>query len=311
LTHNTNSNSLRVQRGHWAVNEFLVIPGGRRLIIPHGTTLDFEPQAGLVATGPVDIEGTSDEPVVLQGNFAGKDKKTWQGIAIIKSGEPSIWSNVKIENTAGVQIDQWALSGGVNFYESDIEMDHVLFSGNRSEDALNIVRSKFKLKNVTIKNTTSDAFDSDFSNGAVVDGVFENIGSVGGGDGIDLSGSEVSVSRTVFKNISDKALSVGENSQLKASEVDINNVAIGAASKDGSELFISNSKMTGIKKAGLMAYIKKPEYGPAAITAEGLEYDSKEKKAISQKGSKIIIGGKEIQSSDLNVQELYVLGGKP
>ena len=305
LTHNTDSNSLRVQQGHWAVNETLVIPGGRRLIIPQGTTLDFEPQAGLVATGPVDIEGTSDEPVVLKGNFAGKEKMTWQGIAIIKSGESSIWSNAKIENTAGIQIDQWSLSGGVNFYESDIEMDHVLFSGNRSEDALNIVRSKFKLKNVTIKNTTSDAFDSDFSSGEVVDGVFENIGSEGGGDGIDVSGSEVSVSRTFFKNISDKALSVGENSQLKASEVDINNVAIGVASKDGSQLFISDSKFTDIKKAGLMAYIKKPEYGPAKISANALEIHSTEKRAIAQKGNKITIDGIEIPSAELNVKELY------
>jgi hypothetical protein len=241
----------------------------------------------------------------LKGNFAGKEKMTWQGIAIIKSGESSIWSNAKIENTAGIQIDQWSLSGGVNFYESDIEMDHVLFSGNRSEDALNIVRSKFKLKNVTIKNTTSDAFDSDFSSGEVVDGVFENIGSEGGGDGIDVSGSEVSVSRTFFKNISDKALSVGENSQLKASEVDINNVAIGVASKDGSQLFISDSKFTDIKKAGLMAYIKKPEYGPAKISANALEIHSTEKRAIAQKGNKITIDGIEIPSAELNVKELY------
>ena len=60
-----------------------------------------------------------------------------------------------------------------------------------------------------------------------------------------------------------------------------------------------------------MAYIKKTEYGPAEITVEGLEYNSKTKKAISQKGNKIIIGGKEIQANDLNVQELYASGDKP
>jgi len=156
-----------------------------------------------------------------------------------------------------------------------------------------------------IKNTTSDAFDSDFSQGTIENSVFENIGSEGGGDGIDVSGSEVSVSRTFFKNISDKALSVGENSQLKASEVDINNVAIGVASKDGSQLFISDSKFTDIKKAGLMAYIKKPEYGPAKISANALEIHSTEKRAIAQKGNKITIDGIEIPSAELNVKELY------
>ena len=39
--------------------------------------------------------------------------------------------------------------------------------------------------------------------------------------------------------------------------LNIQNVSIGAASKDGSHLFISDSKLIDIKKAGLMAYIKK------------------------------------------------------
>ena len=234
-----------------------------------------------------------------------------RGIVVLKSQKPSIWSHVKIINTSGISKDGWALSGGVNFYESDIEMDHVIFSGNRAEDALNIVRSKFELKNVTFKNTASDAFDSDFSSGTVENGVFENIGSLGGGDGIDVSGSEVVVTRTHFKNISDKALSVGENSQLKANNINIENVAIGAASKDGSRLFISDAKFTGIKKAGLMAYIKKPEYGPAEITAETLAFFSTEKWAIVQKGNKIIIDGIEVPSDDLNVKELYTSAFKP
>ena len=132
-----------------------------------------------------------------------------------------------------------------------------------------------------------------------------------GGDGIDVSGSEVVVTRTHFKNISDKALSVGESSHLKANDVIIENVAIGAASKDGSRLFISDAKFTGIKKAGLMAYIKKPEYGPAEITAEALAFHSTEKRAIAQKGNKIIIDGIEIPSEDLNIKELYSSAVKP
>ena len=117
-------------------------------------------------------------------------------------------------------------------------------SRNRAEDALNVVRSNFKLKNVTIKNTTSDAFDSDFSKGTVVGGIFENIGSQGGGDGIDVSGSEVTVTNSSFENISDKGISVGENSNLKATNIDIKNANIGVASKDGSLLTISDSKFS-------------------------------------------------------------------
>jgi hypothetical protein len=311
LKYSEDDKKLQVLPGDWRVSEWIVVPELLRLEIPKGTTLRFDKTVGLLAKGPVLITGTEKEPVVLTGSIPFSKEDTWPGIALLKASKPSDWAFVRIENTSGVKKGEWELTGGVNFYEAEIKMNHVAFLGNRAEDALNIVRSKFELKSVRIKNTTSDAFDSDFSQGTIENSVFENIGSKGGGDGIDVSGSEVRVKETYFINISDKALSVGENSHMKASGVNIENVSIGAASKDGSRLLLSNSKMTGIKKAGLMAYIKKTEYGPAEITVEGLEYNSKTKKAISQKGNKIIIGGKEIQANDLNVQELYASGDKP
>ncbi len=164
---------------------------------------------------------------------------------------------------------------------------------------------------MTIKNTTSDAFDSDFSKGLVESGIFENIGSLGGGDGIDVSGSEIVVTKSNFNNISDKALSVGEESQMKVNDVNIKNVSIGVASKDGSNATISDVTFSGIKKAGLMAYIKKPEYGPAEIVAESLAFKLTDKKFITQKGNTIVIDGVETPPSDIDVEGLYSAGIKP
>ena len=299
LTYHSNSNSLRIKPGHWNVKESLVIPNDIRLVIPRGTILSFHPKAGIITSGPIEINGTSEEPVVLKGDFSHNENKSWMGISIIKSNELSVWSNVKIENTTGVKIDGWVLTGGVNFYQSDINMNNALFFGNRAEDALNVVRSKFKLRSVIFKKTQSDAFDSDFSNGTVEESMFVDIGLKGEGDGIDLSGSDVIVSGVYFKNISDKALSIGEKSQMKASRLNIQNVSIGAASKDGSHLFISDSKLIDIKKAGLMAYIKKPVYGPAEIRAKALEFSSTNKHAFAQKGSSIFINGLKIRSENL------------
>jgi hypothetical protein len=311
LTFEPGSKVMSVKPGEWEVNNWIVIPDSGKLEIPQGTTLRFRHGTGLFARGAILAHGTPEAPVVLSSLETSNENELWQGVVVLKSSEPSIWSHVQIINTSGINENGWTLPGGVNFYESDVEMDHVLFSGNRSEDALNIVRSKFKLKNVTIKNTTSDAFDSDFSRGTVEESLFENIGSQGGGDGIDVSGSKVRVTRTHFENISDKALSVGESSQLEASGITIENVSIGAASKDGSRLFLTDSKITGTKKADLMAYIKKSEYGPAEIVANALEFSSTEKRVIAQKGNKIVIDGLETPFEELNVKELYALGVNP
>ena len=113
------------------------------------------------------------------------------------------------------------------------------------------------------------------------------------------------VSKTQFLNISDKAISVGEKSNLEANEINIKTADIGTASKDGSTLFLSNSNFNEIKKAGLMAYIKKDEYGPAKIVAKNLEFKSTRYNALAQKENKIFIDGFEIPGTDINVKELY------
>jgi len=302
LTLNKNSKKILVKPGKWELNDWIIIPKHLGLTINKGTEIRFGLSSGIISYSPVMINGSPDNPVVFRGLSA---EKFWRGIIVSKSQGTSIWSNVLIKNTSGVKEKDWNLSGGVNFYESDIKMDHVSFIGNKSEDALNIVRSKFDLKSVTIKNTLSDGFDSDFSSGTIENSWFENIGSQGGGDGIDISGSEVTVTNSHFKNISDKGISVGENSTMQANEVNIKATNIGLASKDGSRLFLSNSILTGIKQAGLMAYAKKAEYGPAEIIAKNLEFNSTDQHAVVQKENKISIDGIKILPTDLDVRKLY------
>jgi hypothetical protein len=305
LKFDEDSKTMSVQPGDWEVNNWIVIPENMKLKIPAGTTLRFNSDSGLLSNGPVSISGTLKAPVVLMGVGNLAEKKLWQGISVLRSQQPSIWTHVKIMNTGGIKKEGWQLSGGVNFYESEIQMKDVTIIGNQSEDALNIVRSKFELDSVNIKDAVSDAFDSDFSNGVVRGGVYENIGHAGGGDGIDVSGSEITVTGTLFKNISDKALSVGEKSTMTAKDLSIGQVGTAAVSKDGSHLTLSKSKIDRVKTSALMAYNKKKEYGHGTIVASQLDMQSVASPAVSQKGSRISIDGKDIEQTDLNVKQLY------
>ncbi|MBT3516975.1 MAG: hypothetical protein HN465_05270, partial [Nitrospina sp.] len=207
-------NILRVKSGQWQVNSWLVVPEGFELLLSEGTTLNFKSSAGLLARGPVTIKGTKDSPVILQGMRNSTKANYWQGIFVMNSESPSHWSHVKIKNTKGIKNNDWVVSAGVTFYESDVYLKNVTFSENRCEDALNIIRSTFDLMDVDIKNAISDGLDADFSNGVVTGGIFKNLGFAGGGDGIDLSGSRITITGTRFLNIADKAISVGEESYL-------------------------------------------------------------------------------------------------
>jgi len=115
----------------------------------------------------------------------------------------------------------------------------------------------------------------------------------------------VKISGTRFEDISDKALSVGEGSNMTASHLIIEDVGTGAASKDGSGLSLSESTIKNARIAGLMAYIKKPEYGPGRIAAQQLEFEDVSVPARVQKNSVILINGTPVPTEDVDVEELY------
>ena len=298
-------NVLRVKSGQWQVDSWLVVPEDFELIFPEGTTLYFKPSAGLLARGPVTIKGTKDRPVVLQGTKSPTKENYWQGIFVMKSEVPSHWSHVQIKNTKGINNNEWVITAGVTFYQSDVHLKNVTFSGNRCEDALNIIRSTFDLIDVDIKDAISDGLDADFSNGAVTGGVFKNLGYAGGGDGIDLSGARVTITGTQFLNIADKAISVGEESRLISDKLSIQNVGVGIASKDGSHATIQSSEIMRTKLAGLMAYTKKSVYPSATLHAKDITFKQSTPNALVQTGNELMLSGVLIEPSELPVNELY------
>jgi tetrahydrodipicolinate N-succinyltransferase len=178
------------------------------------------------------------------------------------------------------------------------------FSGNRAEDALNLIRSGFAFRGVSILEAASDAFDCDFCEGQMVGG---RIGGVGG-DGIDVSGSTVRVEGVVLEDIRDKAISVGEASHLVARGVHIRGVGTAVAGKDGSEVIFEDSEVSDVRHAAIMAYTKKPTYGPGHVSARNIAMTRVGRKAVAQHGSRIHIDGTLQTSEDVDVEDLYERG---
>ena len=299
--------TFRIEPGHWRVMGSITVPEGYRLFIPAGTMLEFEPDASLISYGPVMLQGTENDPVVLRGILPedGISPSSWQGVAVLSADAPSIWSFARILDTSGVRRPGWELTGGVTFYQSEVHMEHSVFKGHRGEDALNFIRSPFRLEDVRVVDTASDGLDADFSDGVVTGGTFEKIGHGGGGDAIDVSGAHVEIDGVHFSSVADKALSVGEHSQVTAANLVIEDVGTGAASKDGSTLIIRDSSIVGARIAALFAYVKKPGFGPGTIEAHDLWLEGNLADARAQIGSLIEIDGQEVPVQELDVDELY------
>ena len=185
-------------------------------------------------------------------------------------------------------------------YKSDADFENVKISDIKAEDVINIVESNFSLKSVFINNTNSDAIDSDFSKGEVLDSEFLNIG----GDALDFSGSDVSIKQIKASNVKDKAVSAGEKSTLNIENSNFNNIGVGVASKDGSTVVVSNTKISNYKIYAAMSYIKKNFYDKPNIILNNCSVSNGEP-YIRQKGTNMTVDGVDIPEVYLNVERLY------
>jgi hypothetical protein len=288
---------LAVMPGTWEVSGDLIIPDGINLSIPAGTTLLFETDAVLVVNGSLNLEGLPGDPIQLTARHA-----SWGGILVLGNGSTeSVWTHVEVNNTAGIIRGGWVLTGGITFYENNPHFQQVRISANTAEDTLNIIRSEFTFQEVDIYQSASDAIDGDFTQGTITDCRLENIT----GDGLDFSGSVVSITNATFLNIGDKAISVGEKSTVSITESTIENTDFGIASKDLSEVVAKSLTITNARVAGFAVYIKKPQYGPAYLNADQIKFINTAQPALCQTGSTLILSGNSIGCEDIDVESFY------
>jgi len=291
--------TLAIHPGDWYVKGDLIVPDGFDLFIPPGTTIRFEPDAILYSSGSLTMAGTSEAPVVLtaQGDY-------WSGIAVIRAGEESILEYTTVEKTFGISRGGWILTGGITFFESEITLNQSHIINTQAEDAINLIHSEFLFNESEFGFTESDALDDDFSSGEIIGCHFHNIG----GDAVDVSGSNVSITDTTFVDIGDKAISAGEESIVNGQDLYIESAGIGVASKDLSSVILEKVQIIGAEYAGLAAYIKKPVYGPASIQATNTDISETETPTLVQTGSWISLNHYIQLTEDLNIDDLYERG---
>ncbi|MEL6863157.1 MAG: right-handed parallel beta-helix repeat-containing protein [Bacteroidota bacterium] len=255
------------EKGNHVIREWIVIPPGYEVYMEAGLQLDIQAGGGFISQSPVYLKGNGEEPILIQSS----DQKGG-GFTVLEAEKASGLDYVIFDGLNSLQYQSWNLTGAVCFYESDVRINNCIIRNNVCEDALNIIRSKFKVQNSRIEQTFSDGFDADFCEGELVDSHFEKTGN----DGIDFSGSQISVQNCTLRQCGDKGISVGEESKVDIYKVDIDGAVIGIASKDLSYARVRSVRLANCNQ-GFAAYQKKPEYGQSTIyvqsySAEEVKY---------------------------------------
>ncbi len=300
----------KIPAGRWQINDRLHTPANWHLIIDKGTQLVFSPQAGIMVFGKLTINGTPQAPVELT---AKNRHQPWAGLVVFASTPttPISLNHVNIAYTGSPKQGLWRPRGAISFINATVYLNHVEIHHNKTEDALNIINSDIEINDLALHHSLSDGFDCDFCKGIINNSRFDHIGARSGGDGIDVSGSQLALSKLMFSHIRDKAISVGERSQITAFDIEFNEVNVGLAGKDGSQINATDIRARNVTHYGLMSYRKKNLFGSAIVKVNHWLCVDCQHKIIAAKGNQLIIDGQPVPPQKLNVNQLYNTIMKP
>ena len=290
--------------------ESIALPKGWKVVFQAGAVANFKNGVLLKVQGPLSINGDKDQTVEInvESREDYKDMGSWGGLLVSKSKERSYVNYLNLKGTGHQNLHTrqgfYGMTGCLSFYESDVDISNSTFLNAQCEDALNIVKSDFNIESTVIEGARADAFDSDFSTGLIANSKF----MASGNDGVDVSGTSLTLQNVVMENIGDKAISVGEKSSLVAEDIYIDGAVLGLVSKDRSNALAKKVKFENISGTAIMTYIKKQEYGPSSAECNECSFVGDLVLTGSQEGTKIRLNGSVIQNASLTQKQMYDSG---
>ena len=252
------SNTVLLGPGHLILDEDLIIPQDKVLIIHPGTILSLNKGVSIVSKGKVVMNGKINEPIKILRN---KKKQPWGAIILQDKGSSnSLLNNVVIDGGSSDTYFNINYSGMINVYGSDnFTLNNSIIKNNLlSDDLINIVYGNANINNTYFHNCFADCIDFDYTNSTL-----NNINIItAGNDGIDFMSSKSLLSNIHIYNTSDKSISIGENSKIFLKNSEIKKSLIGIAVKDDSLLNINNTIISNCSK-GIFSYKKNWRYNNA------------------------------------------------
>ena len=267
----------------------------KNLILPKEYTFEVNSGSSIV------LEKNAN--LIIESNFISNNDESSAKINFVANGNNCILfyknnlidiHNIEFKNFSSCETNGLFLTSGINFYEANIKIQNILASDNKTgDDLINIIKSKFEISKMNIKNSLYDGLDIDYSDGIISEMTCINCGLETGGDALDLSHTNVFIEDLYILNSSDKGVSIGENSNVNIKNLEVANTKICVANKDGSMTRIVNITLSGCN-IGVAAYNKKSYYDYSKIAIIYPNFKENIKDYSRDDKNKIILNGWEI-----------------
>jgi len=258
LNFRLNDNVISLKRGKYFLDKDLVIPEGMLVNFEANTSITIEQNRSIISYSPLNFNGTKELPIVIKS----KDKHVPFGTVGINLHQKKDIFIKHLKLTGGS--DKFAggifFNGALSIHNANIHMESCVIMESKGDDGINFKNSNVEIVNCNFVDNYSDHIDLDFCEAIVQLNEFNNRKTINLGDAIDLSGSHALIKNNKIIKSGDKAISVGENSNI----VIINNILthnlLGIAVKDSSKAIISENSFKQ-NKTNISCYRKKGIFG--------------------------------------------------
>jgi hypothetical protein len=244
---------LVLSAGRHRVAADLRVPPGYTLVLEPGVVIEMAPGVSIISRSRVEALGNEAQPIVVE---AADPDRPWGVFAVVRAPERSELRHFQVSGGSESRIDGLFVSGQLAFHSSPVALEDCIVSDARADDGLNVKRARVEIRRCRFQGNTQDGFDGDWITGDIRHSLF----SENGGDGLDLSGSHLTLSDTLFSGMGDKAISAGERTELSGFNLVLRDSEIGIAVKDLSQVALASSVLFG-NQTGLSLYRKKPLFG--------------------------------------------------
>lgn len=243
--------------GKVTISKNIIIPKNVPLVLKAGADITMKPRVSILSYGGLYSIGTEKDSIRIHGDGSGIP---WGVLAVLRPTDKKVIVKYTRFSDAGQAfLNATLFTGGFAVHDGDLDLTHSRFVKMASEDGMNLKNGHIFMANTIFEDCNADNVDLDFCTGEVRDCIFRRSGI--NGDGLDVSGAyDLVISGCVFDNLSDKGISVGENSHPTIINCLMRENNIGISCKDLSNPGIANCTFIGNKLA-IEAKRKKPFFG--------------------------------------------------
>ncbi len=243
----------------------ITVQPGVSLTIDPGVEIYMPPEANIFVNGKIDAVGTVGERITFKLNPDYNDK-SWGAICFLNTPDTSHFSYVTIENASKGPVPVYEVAA-ISAYKANLKLDHLIIenvhdnpiAGRYSDitltnsslhsevvgDLINIKYGKARIENCTFRGNDqpdTDGIDyDDVENGIIRNSIIHGLLGFNS-DGIDIGekARNIMIDSVLVYDITDKGVSVGQQSSVNVSHSTFVNCNLGLGLKDSCRVTVDH-----------------------------------------------------------------------